>query len=142
MKKCTIFVPMMDEGHGKIAQSMKSFEWLRDCKVDLVHLFQIESYPYIVPPYFYPSDTQRPGVDKAVKEILKSLAEKCGLSETNEYCLFVEDVKEASVQFIKDHPSDLVITAARGKHGIEGFFSSSFTDHLIKFSPTPVLALR
>lgn len=50
--------------------------------------------------------------------------------------------KEKVIEYLKEVKADLVITATRGKHGIEGLFSSSFTDHLVKHAPCNVLTLR
>jgi nucleotide-binding universal stress UspA family protein len=44
--------------------------------------------------------------------------------------------------YLKEVKADLVVTATKGKHGIDGFFSSSFTDYLCKFSPCDVLVMR
>lgn len=36
----------------------------------------------------------------------------------------------------------LVVVSTRGKHGFEGLFHSSFTDHMVKFAPCDVYVVR
>lgn len=46
------------------------------------------------------------------------------------------------ISLIKKFNSSLVVVSTRGKHGFEGLFHSSFTEHLIKFSPCDVYVVR
>jgi nucleotide-binding universal stress UspA family protein len=46
------------------------------------------------------------------------------------------------VEILKRLKATLVVVATRGKHGFEGFFHSSFTDYMVKFSPCDVFVVR
>ncbi len=37
---------------------------------------------------------------------------------------------------------DLLVVSTRGKHGFQGLFHSSFTDHMVKFAPCDVYVVR
>lgn len=50
--------------------------------------------------------------------------------------------EEEVVDFLKDKRASLIVVATRGKHGIEGFFHSSFTDYMVKFAPCDVFVVR
>ncbi|MGE3611302.1 MAG: universal stress protein [Bacteriovoracaceae bacterium] len=46
------------------------------------------------------------------------------------------------INLIKKVNASLAVVSTRGKHGFEGLFHSSFTEHLIKFSPCDVYVVR
>ncbi len=43
---------------------------------------------------------------------------------------------------IKSLKNNLIVVSTRGKHGFEGLFTSSFTDHMVKFAPCDVFVVR
>lgn len=49
---------------------------------------------------------------------------------------------EEIIRFIKDVRATLVVVSTRGKHGFEGIFHSSFTEHMIRFAPCDVYVVR
>jgi nucleotide-binding universal stress UspA family protein len=46
------------------------------------------------------------------------------------------------IDILREINATLVVVATSGKHGLEGLFHSSFTGHMIKFSPCDVLVVR
>jgi hypothetical protein len=107
-----------------------------------IHIFQEETYPYLFQPMIFPSAEQKIEIKKEIENRLNSLAKNAGLNLTNSECLFSFDVKFGIIEYLKKNPFDFIVSLSRGKHGIPGLFSSSFTDHLIKFSPSTVISLR
>lgn len=49
---------------------------------------------------------------------------------------------EEMIHFLKELKTKLVVVSTRGKHGLKGLFTSSFTDRMVKFSPCNILVLR
>ncbi len=49
---------------------------------------------------------------------------------------------EAVTLLCKEFQVDLVVLSTRGKHGFEGIFHSSFTDHLVRFANSDVYVVR
>ena len=46
------------------------------------------------------------------------------------------------VKYANEIGADMIVVATRSKKGIVGFFTSSFADRMLKFSPCDVLVLR
>jgi len=126
---------------------LKNNPIFKDAEVHFVHVFRVNYYFNEFSLYSYPMEDQ---FDEIEKSVVKSLTDLSGKifsgdvkpKEVKTTCLFHQDTKEKVVEFLKSDDFDLVITATRGKHGIDGLFSSSFTDHLNKFSPCDVYVLR
>ena len=55
---------------------------------------------------------------------------------------FAKSREEKISEYLDSAKPNLVVAATRGKHGIDGLFSSSLTDYLVKYSPCDVLVLR
>lgn len=50
--------------------------------------------------------------------------------------------EEEVVEMLKKIDPALVVVSTAGKHGFEGLFHSSFTDHMVKFAPCDVFVVR
>jgi nucleotide-binding universal stress UspA family protein len=50
--------------------------------------------------------------------------------------------EEETIEALKKIKPDLVVVATQGKHGFEGLFHSSFTDHMVRFAPCDVYVVR
>lgn len=49
---------------------------------------------------------------------------------------------EEMVHQLNELNSKLVVVSTRGKRGLKGFFTGSFTDRMVKFAPCNILVLR
>ena len=117
---------------------------LNNAKVHIVTIFEIKVFNVDIIPYIYPTEDQYPALENSAKMLMKSLADSLGLNEKNVElkCFFELSREEKIKKYLNEVKADLVVTATQGKHGIEGFFSSSFTEYLCKFSPCDVVVLR
>lgn len=50
--------------------------------------------------------------------------------------------EEETIHTLKKLQPSLVVVATQGKHGFEGLFHSSFTDHMVRFAPCDVYVVR
>lgn len=50
--------------------------------------------------------------------------------------------QEEILAVLRKIKADLVVVATRGKHGLDGLFHSSFTEHMVKFAPCDVFVVR
>ena len=50
--------------------------------------------------------------------------------------------EEEVIDILKQLQATLIVTATRGKHGLDGLFHSSFTDYMVKFAPCDVFVVR
>lgn len=125
---------------------LKELDIVKQAKqVSLIHIFKTEYYTNDFAPYSFPPEEAKPEIEKTVITSLKNIQENYlppNLSQVQLSCDFSGNPKQTLVDQLQNEKFDLVITATRGKHGIEGLFSSSFSEFLLKFSPCDVLVLR
>lgn len=110
----------------------------------IVTVIEVKMYNNDLIPYIYPIQSQYEELSGAAETIMRSLANQLEVKEDKIVikCLFDSNRENKIKEYLEEVEADLVVAATRGKHGIEGFFSSSFTDYLCKFSPCDVLVLR
>lgn len=142
MKKVVICMPLDEELQKNIFDGIKKLAWLQDSQVDFVHIFKQESYPYMMPPTIFPDANQKLEIQKTITEIFSGLTKDLPFKNKNFHVAFDESPKDGMISYLKDHDASLVVTYTREKHGISGYFSSSFTDFLVKHAACNVLALR
>lgn len=117
---------------------------LQNAIVHIVTIVEIKVYNMELAPFVYPSEDQYTEIESSAKILMNSLATTLGLKKENIRinCFFDSNRETRIKKYLIDEKADLVVSATRGKHGIDGFFSSSFTDYLCKFSPCDVLVMR
>jgi nucleotide-binding universal stress UspA family protein len=117
---------------------------LSNAIVHFVTIFEIKTYNLDLIPFFYPVEEQYAEMKNAAEGIIQSLADDLEIKKDNTVisCFFESNRETKIKKYLKEVEADLVVTATRGKHGIDGFFSSSFTEFLCKFSPCDVLVMR
>jgi nucleotide-binding universal stress UspA family protein len=141
MKNIVIFASLNEESL-ELIKTLKDSPLLKDNNLIIAHCFEIQPYVSELSPYFYPSEDQYPEIESATTVILKNLATALGRPHSQTKVFFSFSSKQRLTHFLKEANADLAIVATRGKHGIEGLFSSSFSDHLIKYSPCDIYILR
>ncbi len=109
-----------------------------------LHVFKEVRYPYIVPPYVYPSEKERSEIKETVENLMREMvSSKLGdASHCDFICLFSENPKEEATNFLKQKSFNTVICSTKEKGNLEKIFISSFTEYMVKHSPFDVLVLR
>jgi len=141
-KKIVVCVSLDQDLEDKIVKGIEENSWIKEYSLHFVHIFKVQEYPYLIPSAVYPTEDQKSEIKRTVNLILEGIAKKVSVDHAHFYTLFDAHPKSAIIDFVKHIDPQFVLTVTRGKHGIEGLFSSSFTDHLIEYSPSHVLALR
>lgn len=145
MKNVVICASLNDESLNSL-KSLKNSPLLEGAKVHLVHCFEVHVYTSDFSPYVYPTEDKYPELEEASNKVLAGLAnellpvEKRDQIETHVF--FSQSPKQKMREYLEESSADMVVVATRGKHGIEGLFSSSFAEHLVKYSPCDVHILR
>lgn len=142
MKNVIIAMPMDKEMQKKIFDGLKKFPWLEETSMEFVHVFKQESYPYMLPPTIYPTPEQTNEIRRTIEEILEGVTQEVKALSKTSHCLFHESPKEGLVDYLEKKNPDLCIGFSKERHGLKGYFHSSFTEYLIKHSHVPVLILR
>lgn len=124
--------------------TLENSELIKDANVHLIHCFEVQLYTADFAPYIYPTEEKYPEIEEASQVILKPLKDKLqkNVHSIESKVFFSQSPKQKIKDYLKEINADLVVVATRGKHGIEGLFSSSFAEFLVKFSPCDVHILR
>ncbi|MDO9182299.1 MAG: universal stress protein [Bacteriovorax sp.] len=125
-------------------KSLKESLDFNDAILHIVHVFEIHMYNADIVPVIFPTEVQYPEIEQSTISILNKLGSDIGASsdKVKTHCFFSHSREEKISDFLKEVNADMVVVATRGKHGVEGFFSSSLADFLSKYSPCDVLVIR
>ncbi len=134
----------LDNECPAILNRLKGDIELRHSRIHLVSVVEIKVYSSEFATFTYPVESQYKEIEEAALRTLTNLQHALGLVDTQvvKKCFFDFDPQTKIKHYLNEVDAQLVVTASRGKHGIEGLFSSSFSDFLIKHSPCDVLVMR
>ncbi len=134
----------LDNECPAILNRLKGDIELRHSRIHLVSVVEIKVYSSEFATFTYPVESQYKEIEEAALRTLTNLQHVLGLvdSQVVKKCFFDFDPQTKIKHYLNEVDAQLVVTASRGKHGIEGLFSSSFSDFLIKHSPCDVLVMR
>jgi nucleotide-binding universal stress UspA family protein len=145
MKNIVLCASLNDESLD-LLKELKNSSIFEDSNVHLVHCFEVQLYTADFAPYVYPTEDKYPEIEEASKNILKAVEEELktnpSINSFETKVFFSQSPKQKIKEYLDEVKADVVVVATRGKHGIEGLFSSSFAEFLVKFSPCDVHILR
>ena len=143
MKNVVVCTDLNQSSLDTLKSLRNSFEF-KDATLHFVHIFEIHLYNADIVPVIFPTEAQYPEIEKSTLLILDKLSKDIGArsDQVQLRCYFSHSREEKIRSYLLDVNADLVVVATRGKHGIEGFFSSSLADFLCKYSPCDVLVMR
>lgn len=143
MKNIVVCADLTEESITRLRDLHRDLD-LKHTKVHIIHVFEIQYYMAEFSPYVYPAEEQYNDIEKSSVAILEKLGHDMGLSSENfiAKCFFARSVEEKVHEYLKVEKAEMAVVATRGKHGIDGLFSSSLSDFLVKYSPCDVLVLR
>ncbi|MAF76942.1 MAG: hypothetical protein CME63_05860 [Halobacteriovoraceae bacterium] len=129
-----------------LMKELKGSPLLDDARIHIVHCFEIQVYTNEFSPYIYPTEDKYPELTEAAQSILQSVEDELKKEHpSSEYIkevYFTQSPKQKMKEYLSEINADLVVVATRGKHGIEGLFTSSFAEFLVKYSPCDIHILR
>ncbi len=143
MRNIVVCADLTEESLKRIKSLHEDID-LKHAKVHLLHVFEIQYYVSEFTPYVFPSEDQYADMEKSALSILEKLGADLGIAKENLLMkvYFAKSREEKISEYLDSAKPNLVVAATRGKHGIDGLFSSSLTDYLVKYSPCDVLVLR
>jgi len=146
MKTVMICVDINQESVQLLEDHLKSWSWDNIDEVHLVHGFKLQVYTDAF--YFtsYPMENQYGEVEKSVNQVLEIL-EKNIFGENPKIkvikkCIISNSPKKSLSEYAQDCSIDEMIIGTRGKHGVEGFFSSSFAEYMVGHAPCQLKIIR
>lgn len=141
MKKIVLFSQLEEESLNQL-KKISAHMNVADFEFHLVHCHKIQVYMNELSLYSYPSEEQFEEMKKATDNILKQFANEMGLKNFHVHSFLDSDPKDRCSTFLEDIEANLCVVATRGKKGLDGVFESSFANHMNKYAPCDVLALR
>jgi len=141
MKKIVLFSQLEEESLNQL-KKISTHMNVADFEFHLVHCHKIQVYMNELSLYSYPSEEQFEEMKKATDNILKQFANEMGLKHFHVHSFLDSDPKDRCSTFLEDIDANLCVVATRGKKGLDGVFESSFANHMNKYAPCDVLALR
>lgn len=143
MKNYVLCTTLEEESINTLKKLKNDIE-LKNAHIHIITVVEKQIYTVDLAPYVYPVENQFAAIESSALSLLNSLAQELGV-ENNQVtckCFFEYDREKKVKEYLDEVHADLAVVATRGKHGMAGFFSSSFTDYLCKFSPCDVLVMR
>ena len=134
----------MDEILLQQLHNILAYPFPEETRFHFIHVFKVQLMMNDLTPFVFPSDEQQESIRRFVQGQLQNLRKQLGLHHTNsvEECFFDSNPRKRILEYLDEVGADLVVATTRPKHGMEGLFSSSFTDHLVKLAKCDCLILR
>jgi nucleotide-binding universal stress UspA family protein len=124
----------------------KRFDWSHVGAVHIIHVVKKNITPFEYGLVEMPDEKTFEAMTSTLNRFLRDEAQKI-IPES-----YLGDVKfhlstdfnpeEEVVAQLKRVKSSVLVVSTAGKHGFEGLFHNSFTDHMIKFAPCDVYVVR
>ncbi len=125
---------------------LKNSALFKGVHLHFVHIFEVRHYVDGLTYYSFPNQEQYTTIEKEVYQVFDNLEKDLFPSgdpaSVTKKCLFDGSPKKALAEYSQEVGADLIVMATREKHGIKGFFTSSFAEHMIKTSPCDTLVLK
>lgn len=141
-KRIVIAVDIDKEARGRFDE-LKDLKFNSASEIHLVYVFQEIGFNFAIDAYSmaYPLADDRLEIEKSVNGALKELAKEVFPKDikVHTHCLFSENQKEKLCDVADELKADVVVLAARKRHGI---FESSFAQYMLKHSDRNLLILK
>lgn len=141
-KRVVIAVDIAKEARGRFDE-LKEIHFSSGSDVHLVYVFQEIGFNFAIDAYSmaYPLADDRLAIEKSVNEALKKIGQEVLPKDVkvHTHCIFSENQKEKLCEVVEEIKADVVILAARKRHGI---FESSFAQYMLKHSERNLLILK
>lgn len=143
MKNYVLCTTLEEESINTLKELKNDIE-LKNANIHIITVIEKKIYTVDLAAYVYPTENQYPEIESSALSLLNSLAKDLGVNQqqVTSRCFFEYDREKKIKEYLTEINANLVVVATRGKHGLEGFFSSSLADYLSKFSPCDVLVMR
>ena len=146
MKRVLVAVDLSDHSVNLLKEKMALMDWSAVSEVHLVHGFQLQVYADNFFFTAYPMEDQYEEVRKSVSDLLDQLTKDVFKDSSSpkviKDCLISASPAHHVMEYAKDHKIDEMIIGTRGKHGIEGVFSSSFAEYMIRHAHCDLQIVR
>lgn len=146
MKKVMLCIDLNDESFNLMKDKVSSLNLEKGDELHLVHGFQLQVYSDTFFVSSFPQKDQYEPIEQSVHEALKGLEDLINKNydgvSVHKKCMFTTSPKNGLVKYAEENSIEEMVIGTRGKHGIEGLFSSSFAEFMIRHAPCELRIFR
>lgn len=141
-----VAMPLEEELLNPLYDWGKRFDWSEVQSVHFVHIVKKNITPLEFGLMEMPDENAYqemvPTIEKFLKDEARKFVPPNLLNKASFHVSADFHPEDKIVEFINFLKADLIVVATRGRHGFNGLFHSSFTDHMVKFAPCDVFVVR
>lgn len=141
-----IAVPIEEELLKPLYAWGKRFDWSHVKTAHFIHVVKKNITPLEFGLMELPDDSTYQGMVPTLNKFLQEEAKKIVPPDFTGKVLFHLTAEfnptEQIISYTKQLKAQLLVVSTRGKHGFQGLFHSSFTDHMVRFAPCDVYVVR
>lgn len=145
-QKIAIALPLEENLLTPLHHWGKRFDWTQIQQVHLVHVVKKTITPLEFGLVEMPDEKTYNEMLPTLQKFLKDEAQKIIPPSFKGEILFhisrEYSPEDEFIETINKTGVSLVIVSTHGKHGFQGLFHNSFTDHMVKFAPCDVYVVR
>lgn len=146
MKKIMVCIDLNNESLEVYKKQNNNIGWGHFDEIHLVHSFQRQIYTDNFCLTSYPSDDQFNDIEKSIVDTLEKISSEIipdkFKGKTICKCLLSNLQKKSLVDYATENDIAQMLIATRGKHGIEGIFSSSLAEYMVRHAPCGLKIIR
>jgi nucleotide-binding universal stress UspA family protein len=146
MKKTMICVNLESDTLDHFKSVLSDWQWSKNDEVHFVHGFQVQYYADNFNITTFPGTEDQKGIESAVIEALLPFEDQVlsGAQKPKVFnkCILASNTKSEIVKYAKDNEIDEMIISTKLKSGIDNFFSSSFTEYMLRHANCSIRVLR
>lgn len=146
MTDIAIALPLEEKLIAPLRQWGKKVDWLVVKHVHVIHVVKKSIAPYEFGLMEIPDAKTYEDMTPTLHEFLRAESRKIIAPEFKGEVSFHLSIdfhpEEEMVRMLKHLMPNLVVTATQGRHGFDGLFHGSFSEHLVRFAPCDVYVVR
>lgn len=141
MKNIVVFMSMEEEANKTVMDKIAKYNLSSEATFHFVHVVELTVHAYILPVMMMPLEEEHPEMERKILEKMNNITSGVKNNKIVK-CYFSEDPKYRALEYLKSVDADLAITLKQERKGLDGLFSSSFSEYLIKTTKSDVLVLH
>jgi nucleotide-binding universal stress UspA family protein len=141
-----IALPLEDKLLHPLYAWGKRFDWSHVQGVHFLHIVKKTITPLEFGLIEVPNEKaykeMKPTLEKFLREEAKKILPTDFKQEVYFHLELDMNPEEEIIELLKKFRATMVVVSTTGRHGFEGLFHGSFTDHMVKFAPCDVFVIR
>lgn len=145
-QRIVVALPIEDSMLSPLYDWGKKFDFSHVESVHFIHVVKKNITPLEFGLVESPDDTTYkdmvPTIDKFMRDEARKILPSDFTGKVEFQVTKDFDPQEEIIDILKSLKATLIVVATRGKHGLDGFFHTSFTEYMVKHAPCDVFVVR